>query len=898
MAFADLARGSTMKAPENSIENNVKLIAIVGAISFATLIGALIVVQQSLVTSQAMLSETVVPVQQQLGKIAAEQGCMFLRQTEIAAADEATLQSLVETDNGGHEHREDSIRDDVAKFQNLVLATGLNKMSGFPSAAVNALNEQTESFLKADDTLFHASASYQKSRTEFLSSVDSIEKDMRSLMEASGGIAGVLRLNFVLQLRRLSGEMKEDQVESASLRPVIYGDLRLQKDTIFQLDAAVLRLGVLAGRVGMAINDDTINSLSANELILNREQILHVLTKLEKLVTDENLALRVSNLRASATELARRVGDESLPTSLASLRRRMLREEQIVRLSQLDSARAAERLDRNTSELRTFLQEVANQAQFSASWTIRRSQQVVLTISIVTLVLTVIAAFRVRSSVMALRLQNQRLSNLSDELTQANQGLERTVADRTASLQTVLDSTGDGLLSVDLTGVLLPERSKVVSTWFGDSQPGSTLWSYVASDAETSESLALAIEQMSENILPFEVSADQAPKTIRRDDRTYAIEYREIRELGKLSRILILLRDITSEIVAKQAESEMRELHTVIGNLLKDRNGFDQTVEDCASLISEISQAMGSAVVKQNLHTLKGNCATVGFQRVADYVHNLEGLLIAELREPRKDEIEDLERCWQSSLSTISDYIGSSRNSKIELSLSELEALEEMLDRHVSYEEIGQVIKSWRDEPTAIQLRRLAEHAKHLANRLGKDVSVCVTDNRLRIPAERLRRFWSTMIHVVRNAMDHGIEEPKTREQLGKLRVAKLALSTRSVNGCYEIEVSDDGCGINWQRVRSIAELRRLPSATDRDLMNALFSDGISTREIASDVSGRGMGLGAVRNECEKAGGEIHIESRPGVGTSFLFRFAASHIGRSYPAIHLPTKLSDVVTYG
>ena len=882
-----------MKYSDNSIEKNVKLIAVVGFISFATLIGALIVVQQGLVASQAKLSETVVPIQQQLGKIAGAQGSMFLRQSAIAAANSATLQQLSDRD-----HHEDGLRNGVNEFQALVHSTGLEFHAGFPRAAANSLKEQTESFLQSDDELFEAASSYQKLKTEFLHRVDLIERELRSVIEASAGLAGVLRLEHVLQLRRMSKSLDAKQVESEVLRPILYGSSRLQLDSISQLDAAVLRLGVLAGKVGMTANEDLLNSLSANEMVQNREQIQHVLARLEILVTDKSLAERVRTLRGSATELARQVGDESLPSSLASLHRRKLQAEQLVQQSQLASAHAAESLDTNTAVLREFLQSVANQAQRSAAITILRSQQVVLTISIVTLVSIVVAAFRVRVSLQALRLQNQRLSDLSNELTATNQGLERIVADRTESLQTVLDSIGDGMLSIDLSGKLLPERSKVVSIWFGNSGADTKIWDYIASDIATREALEMSIGQMADDLLPFEVSADQAPKSIDHDAKTFAIQFRPIHDQGRLSRILVLLRDVTAEIVASRAECQMREMHTVIGNLLKDRHGFDQTVEDCAALISEISRSIGSAVVKLNLHTLKGNCATVGFQRVADFVHELEGVLIAEHREPRKEEIEDLERCWQASLSTVSEYIGSSRNSMVELSDGELEALAEMVDSRVSHEEIAIVIQSWKNEPTAVQLRRLAEHAKQLANRLGKDVSVCVTDNRLRIPEGRLRKFWSTMIHVVRNAIDHGIEPPQVREQRGKPRVATLVLCTRSVDGFYEIEVSDDGCGIDWQRVRSIAELRRIPAATDKDLMEALFSNGISTREIASDVSGRGMGLGAVRNECENAGGEIHIESRPGVGTTFLFRFEASHLELTCPTIDLPTQTSDVMTYG
>lgn len=451
--------------------------------------------------------------------------------------------------------------------------------------------------------------------------------------------------------------------------------------------------------------------------------------------------------------------------------------------------------------------------------------------------------------------------------------LEKMVADRTASLQMVLDSTGDGLLSVDLNGVLLPERSRTVSTWFGPAQPNTTLWEYLAVDEATRIDLAIAFEQLSEDLLPFEVSADQAPKSIVHDGRTFALEYREIRDQGKLASILVLIRDITAELEAKRVESEVRELHTLVGNLLTDRNGFDQTLEDCEALVAEIAQTVDRAITKRHLHTLKGNCAVVGFQRVADHVHALEGTLVEEGREPTRAEIADLDRCWQSSLQSIRGYLNSSRDCQIEISMREHNELLEQLAEHPDCEKIEKLVAGWKNEPTVAPLSRLAEQSRKVAKRLGKDVEIHIEDNRLRMPESRLRRFWSSMVHAVRNAVDHGVESPDVRIQAGKRPTAQINLITRLVGDSFEVEIADDGCGIDWDRVRQVAAQHGLPYDGHEDLVEALFADGISTRSTTTDISGRGIGLSAVRCECKKAGGKIYIESQVGKGTRFLFRF-------------------------
>lgn len=456
--------------------------------------------------------------------------------------------------------------------------------------------------------------------------------------------------------------------------------------------------------------------------------------------------------------------------------------------------------------------------------------------------------------------------------------LEKMVADRTASLQMVLDSTGEGLLSVNLNGVLLPERSRTVTTWFGPPQPGTKLWEYLSVEEATRAELEIAFEQLAEDVLPFEVSADQAPKSIMHDGRTFALEYREIREQGKLARVLVLIRDITADLDAKRAESEVRELHTLVGNLLTDRNGFDQTLEDCEALVAEIAQTVDRAIAKRNLHTLKGNCAIVGFQRVADHVHLLEGSLIEEGREPTRAEIADLDRCWRSSLQSISSYLNSSRDCRIEISTREHNELMKLLAERPDCEKIEEVVASWKNEPTMAPLSRLAEQSRQVAMRIGKEVEIHIEDNRLRMPESRLRRFWSSMVHTVRNAVDHGVESSEVRIKSGKRPTAQINLITRLVGENFEVEIADDGCGIDWERVRQVAAQHGLPCDSHEDLVEAIFADGVSTRSNTTDISGRGVGLSAVRSECKKAGGKIFIDSQVGKGTRFLFRFPAHEL--------------------
>jgi hypothetical protein len=164
-------------------------------------------------------------------------------------------------------------------------------------------------------------------------------------------------------------------------------------------------------------------------------------------------------------------------------------------------------------------------------------------------------------------------------------------------------------------------------------------------------------------------------------------------------------------------------------------------------------------------------------------------------------------------------------------------------------------------DPLDRRLTRLATQTTQLAARMGKaGVTVDVKPTNVRPPGERWSPFWSTLSHVMRNALDHGIESCEERVRAGKPEHGRITLSAVETSDQVIIEVADDGRGINWARLRDKAISLGLPSESEPDLISALFADGVSTAETLSEFSGRGVGLSAVRSACEDLGG--HVESR------------------------------------
>jgi len=165
-----------------------------------------------------------------------------------------------------------------------------------------------------------------------------------------------------------------------------------------------------------------------------------------------------------------------------------------------------------------------------------------------------------------------------------------------------------------------------------------------------------------------------------------------------------------------------------------------------------------------------------------------------------------------------------------------------------------------------------------LAQRLGKG-SLRIEVNAqgdVRFDREKWAGFWAAFIHPIRNALDHGIEAPAEREAAGKPVDGKLSIAVRGDAQSITVELVDDGRGIDFEKVRAKASALGLPHATEAQLTEALFHEGFTTSNLATEFSGRGIGMSALREAARGLGGVVSIASKPGQGTALRVRFPAS----------------------
>ncbi|MGE0311000.1 MAG: chemotaxis protein CheA [Lautropia sp.] len=177
--------------------------------------------------------------------------------------------------------------------------------------------------------------------------------------------------------------------------------------------------------------------------------------------------------------------------------------------------------------------------------------------------------------------------------------------------------------------------------------------------------------------------------------------------------------------------------------------------------------------------------------------------------------------------------------------------------------------------PMAVVFNRFPRMLRDLAARLDKKVDFQTRGEATELDKGVIEKITDPLTHLVRNAVDHGIESPQARRAAGKPEVGTLVLSAEHRGGSILIEVRDDGKGLSREKLLAKARERGMPvsdAMSDTEVWGLIFEPGFSTAEVVSDVSGRGVGMDVVRRNIQSLGGSVEVDSALGVGTRVSVR--------------------------
>jgi len=462
----------------------------------------------------------------------------------------------------------------------------------------------------------------------------------------------------------------------------------------------------------------------------------------------------------------------------------------------------------------------------------------------------------------------------------------RVLDGRNHDMRLVLDNVDQGLLTIDRDGVLSSERSAAVDRWFGPTKPGDRFVDLLARlDARTSANFEIMWGEVIDGFLPLEVNVAQLPKHATRDEQELELSYTPLLDDEKaLSKMLIVISDVTARRAAERSEAEQREVACIFEHMTRDKSGLLEFLLDAETQVRILTGAVRAPLVetKRRIHTLKGNSAIYGMQRLSVLCHDIESRMEENDSDLSPDDQATLAKAWTSMSQRLSAFVGDTK--QVVIDDDEYSAVLKALFDGTPRTDLARMVGDWRMERASDRLARFGASAKELALRLDKgDIEIDVQRSLLRLPREPWAPFWAAFTHVVRNAVDHGLESAAERVAAGKLTPPGLRLSATQRGSDVTIEVTDNGRGVDWARVAERAKRLEMPFATRDDLVTALFTDGVSTRDEVTQLSGRGVGLAVAKEACERMGGFVSVESEPNKGTTFAFHVPLRARATTFP---------------
>ena len=472
-------------------------------------------------------------------------------------------------------------------------------------------------------------------------------------------------------------------------------------------------------------------------------------------------------------------------------------------------------------------------------------------------------------------------------------GLEKIVTARTRELdqrsrdmRRLLDHIGEGIVSMNRDGTLSDERSHAADVWLGTPTAKMSFSAYVERAAPGfAEWFDLGWESVCSEVMPLEVALAQLPRSVEIGARSIGLSYTPVLENEKLTQLLIVLSDLTDSIARKRVEASRHEDLCVFERLMTDRLGVIAFLEEAHAIAATLGAATPLPIgeTRRLLHTLKGNASMYQLQTLVALCHQLESE-VEETNAPLSVVAKArLDKAWAEIANRLRTLLGKDKDTgPTDSKRADESRLLTAIARGASHRVLAEMVSSWSLEPARQRLLRLGEQARQIATRLGKsDLVIEAKDNGVRLHEAHFAEFWSACVHVVRNAVDHGVETAGERALRQAVGPAKLSLRSHIVGARLAIEIEDNGRGIDWHKLEQRAKQTGLACATHADLVEAMFVDGITTKDSANEYSGRGVGMGAVRAACQALGGKVDVSSEPGSGTLIRFSWPITILGNS-----------------
>lgn len=511
---------------------------------------------------------------------------------------------------------------------------------------------------------------------------------------------------------------------------------------------------------------------------------------------------------------------------------------------------------------------------------------------------------KMRDFADCLEAQNEELAAQNDALeASANQlnALNREVNRYNQSLTNILDNTGQGFLAINRALKVQDVYSRECVEIFGQEISGMCYSELLYQTDEERSFIDRLLSKLFVVTEDTELYYSLLPSEWEHEGKFYLLDHKPIVTGENEVAIMVILTDVT---LKKQIESEIHNEQTNLKRLVKIiryQDEFKTLYSDILSyqedIIREVKQEDLESIEAfydffRHLHNFKGLLSQYDFNRGIQLLDHLETACVSILNSKPYSSGDayklistvDLPALLSEDLDVLTDDIGEDileKSHLIRIDESKLNALENKLTALLHNDILNEVmplLQGLRDRRLSQLFRSLPEYAEKLSVRLGKSINPMVIEgDEILCDTKRYIPLVKSMVHLVRNALDHGLEFSDDRLEHGKSENGTLSLEVRALNGNQiQIVFSDDGTGIDVEQLREVlsesgvfsdAEILQM---TDERVMYTVFMEGVTTKSVSNDLSGRGMGLSSIFREVQLLEGSVEVQSELGRGTKFI----------------------------
>ena len=485
--------------------------------------------------------------------------------------------------------------------------------------------------------------------------------------------------------------------------------------------------------------------------------------------------------------------------------------------------------------------------------------------------------------------------------------LSRQVELSESNMKSLLGSLHEGLFFFSADGKIAPERSQALAKIFPESVSCHNIGDFCKALAGTSpQTVDTCLELLWQDPnaddsfhSDFSTTVSMLPsKVVRTADgqsQFVQLRYKPI-YVGdsQLSKVIVIVEDITERIRNEEASKEQAERILRISKAAINTDAFIEFAREMTTIFERVThQLQGSfedihfTQLRRDLHTIKGSVGAFEFGRLANLIHDLEDLMVtpklAELDTARRDW-HLISQTWNDQIDGIKSVLGlTSDNSRTSVDLSKLAGLVEYA-KGLGKQDLMEKLASLRRDSLDRALIKYSSYMSKLSsNEMDKKVRLTFSGSSAELSTKEVQAIDGALVHLFRNCFDHGIESIEKRKQAGKPEFGTISVECQRGEGVIRLSLEDDGGGINTDKLAQKAienglwDSVRAQSASAADKMELIFAPNLSSKDEVSDISGRGVGMDAVRDMLESMGGKIQVRSEPGRGTCFDLEFPEIH---------------------